>query len=218
MNAIKICGLTSPGAVMAAADAGATHGGFVFFAKSPRNLAHDQARALAAITPPSLKRVILVVDADDAAIAAAVDAVNPGFIQLHGRETPARVADIRKRFGLPVIKVAGVAGPDDITTFLRDHEANADWLMFDAKPPKGSDRPGGLGESFDWRLLSGLKIAKPWFLAGGLSPANVADAIAQSGAHAVDASTSLESAPGQKDETLIAGFVASARRAFEARA
>ncbi|HRE60462.1 MAG TPA: phosphoribosylanthranilate isomerase [Micropepsaceae bacterium] len=215
MNAIKICGLDTPQAAEAAARAGATHGGFVFFEKSPRFLAPERARALALATPPALQRVALLVDADDEAISAAIAAIKPHMLQLHGAEPPERVAALRARFGIAVMKVMGVSDAAGITAFIRAYENVSDWLMFDAKAPAGAARPGGLGAPFDWRLLSGLRLAKPWFLAGGLTPENVGTAIAQSGARSVDVSTGVEDAPGRKSVEKITEFLARAKKAFE---
>lgn len=217
MSAIKICGLNSREAVDAAARAGATHGGFVFFEKSPRALAPDQARALCAIAPPSLQRVALLVDADDDAVRAAIAAINPHMLQLHGQEPPERVAALRTRFGIAVMKVMGVSDAVGIAAFIRTYEPCCDWLMFDAKAPTGASRPGGHGAPFDWRLLSGASLAKPWLLAGGLTPDNVAEAIALSGARGVDVSSGVEDAPGRKNVGKIAAFVAEAKKAFEAQ-
>lgn len=214
-SAIKICGLTRAADLAAAARAGATHVGFVFFASSPRHLTDDAARSLGREPKRGLSRVILVVDEDDATIAAAIDAIGADMIQLHGSETPARVGDIRRQFGRPVIKAGGISTSDDVKAFVGAYESVADWLLFDARPPKDADRPGGLGIAFDWRLLSGLNIAKPFILSGGLTPDNVARAIAVSGARAVDVSSGVELRPGHKDETLIAEFVRAARRALD---
>lgn len=214
MSAIKICGLNSRAAIDAAARAGATHGGFVFFEKSPRFLTQDQARALAQATPPSLQRVALLVDADDEAISAAIAAINPDMLQLHGQEPPERVATLRARFGIAVMKVMGVSDAHGISAFIRTYAHISDWLMFDAKAPTGASRPGGHGAPFDWRLLSGLRLAKPWLLAGGLSPHNVAEAIALSGARGVDVSTGVEDAPGCKSAEKITAFVAAAKKAW----
>lgn len=215
MSAIKICGLDSRAAVDACVRSGATHGGFVFFEKSPRFLSLDQARAIAAATPASLQRVALLVDASDGEVRAAINAISPHMLQLHGDETPARAADLRARFGLPVMKVMGVSDAAGIAAFIKHYEPVCDWLMFDAKAPKGADRPGGHGMPFDWRLLSGVRLAKPWFLAGGLTPDTVSRAIALSGARAVDVSSGVEDAPGRKSVEKITDFVAKAKKAFE---
>lgn len=206
---IKICGLTAPDQIAAAVAAGASYLGFVFFAKSPRNLTIEQARALALEVPPGVAKVALVVDADDATLQAILDAVPIDILQLHGHETPARVAEIRARFGLPVMKALGVAEAADLAV-IPDYEAVADQILVDAKAPKGAALPGGNGLAFDWRLIAGRMWQKPWMLAGGLTPANVAEAIRLTGARQVDVSSGVESAPGVKDSKLIAAFVAAA--------
>jgi phosphoribosylanthranilate isomerase len=207
---VKICGLRSPADVAAVAAAGAAYAGFVFFPKSPRHLTVDQARLAALAAPPGLAKVALVVDADDAALDMIVEAVPLDMLQLHGHETPDRVAALRDRYGLPVMKAVGVAGEDDLAT-LGDMIRAADQILVDAKPPKGADLPGGNGLSFDWRLLTGLRWPKPWMLAGGLTAKNVAEAVRLTGARQVDVSSGVESAPGVKDHGLIRAFVAAAQ-------
>lgn len=207
--AVKICGLTSPDAVEAAAGAGAVYGGLVFHPRSPRFVAPDLARALAERMRGRLKSVALITDMDNARIAALVKTVTPDFLQLHGNETVRRTADIRARFGLPVIKVLPVAEASDLEA-VADHAEAADMLMFDARPPKDAERPGGHGAAFDWKILSNRSFHKPWFLAGGLDPDNVARAIELSGARQVDVSSGVESAPGVKDPTRITAFINAA--------
>lgn len=163
---VKICGLTDAGAVAAAARLGAAYLGFVFFPKSPRNLDLETAAALAADVPPGLAKVALTVDADDTALEALVDRVPVDILQLHGREPPERVAAIRARFGLPVMKAVGVAGEADLPA-LAEHARVADQLLVDAKPPKGAALPGGNGLAFDWRLIANRRWPVPWMLAGG---------------------------------------------------
>ncbi|MDE2135481.1 MAG: phosphoribosylanthranilate isomerase [Alphaproteobacteria bacterium] len=209
---VKVCGINSAEAADAAVRAGADLGGLVFHPKSPRHLSLDAARALAERLRGRLRLVVLVADADDAAIAAAVGAVRPVYIQLHGRETPERTSKVRARFGLPVIKAIAVAEAADFAQ-VPDYEIAADILLFDAKVPDGALRPGGHGASFDWQLLRGRRFSRPWLLAGGLTPANVARAIASSGAPGVDVSSGVETAPGVKSPQLIADFVAAARNA-----
>ncbi|MCL7464920.1 phosphoribosylanthranilate isomerase [Phaeovulum sp. NW3] len=206
---VKICGLTEPSAVAAAVAAGAAYLGFVFFPKSPRNLAIAQARALALDVPMGVAKVALVVDADDATIAAILDQVPIDMLQLHGHESPDRVAQVRARFGLPVMKAVGIAEPADLDR-LPAYEAVADQILVDAKAPKGAALPGGNGLAFDWRLIAGRKWDKPWMLAGGLTPDNVAAAVRLTGARQVDVSSGVESAPGVKDGALIRAFVAAA--------
>lgn len=207
---VKICGLTSPADVAAVAAAGAAYAGFVFFAKSPRNLTIDQARLAALAAPPGLAKVALTVDADEATLDAIVEAVPLDMLQLHGSETPERVASVRARYGLPVMKAMGVADEGDLDGLLEMSLA-ADQLLIDAKPPKGADLPGGNGLPFDWRLVGRRRWLKPWMLAGGLTPENVAQAISLTNARQVDVSSGVESAPGVKDAARIASFVAAAQ-------
>jgi phosphoribosylanthranilate isomerase len=207
---VKICGLRTEADVAAVAAAGAAYAGFVFFAKSPRNLTIPDAHALALAAPEGLCKVALTVDADDAALDAIVDGVPLDMLQLHGHETPERVAEVRARYGLPVMKAMGVADEGDLAGLLEMSLA-ADQLLIDAKPPKGATLPGGNGLAFDWRLLVGRKWLKPWMLAGGLTPENVAEAVRLTGARQVDVSSGVESAPGVKDHGKIAAFVEAAQ-------
>lgn len=206
---VKICGLRSAADMAAVVSAGAAYAGFVFFPKSPRHLTTDQARLLALAAPPGLAKVALTVDADDALLDAIVDLVPLDMLQLHGHETPARVAYVRARYGLPVMKAIGVADEGDLAS-LTDYSLAADQILIDAKPPKGADLPGGNGLSFDWRLLVGRKWLRPWMLAGGLTPENVAEAIRLTGAQQVDVSSGVESAPGIKDAAKITAFIGAA--------
>jgi phosphoribosylanthranilate isomerase len=207
---VKICGLRTKADVAAVVASGAAYAGFVFFAKSPRNLGIAEARALAQAAPEGLCKVALTVDAGDAALDAIVGAVPLDMLQLHGRETPARVAEVKARYGLPVMKAMGVADEADLAGLIEMSLA-ADQLLIDAKPPKGADLPGGNGLAFDWRLLVGRKWLKPWMLAGGLTPLNVAEAVRLTGARQVDVSSGVESAPGVKDPARIAAFVEAAQ-------
>ena len=184
--------------------------GFVFFGKSPRNLGLDRAKALGSLAAGRVVKVALLVDANDEAISAMIEALQPDILQLHGKENPHRIADIRTRFGLPVMKAYGVSSREDLSIALRD-SAGADMLLFDAKPPKGAALPGGNGVVFDWSILAGLKLDKPWMLSGGLDPGNVAAAIAATGAPGVDVSSGVESALGVKDVQKITDFVRQAR-------
>lgn len=205
-TAIKFCGLTRPQDVRAAADTGARYVGFVFFPKSPRSVTPDQARMLALETPPGLAKVALTVDADDAALDALTALVPLDMLQLHGHESPERVAHVRARYGLPVMKAIGVASAADLAQ-IDTYAGVADQLLIDAKPPEGADLPGGNGLSFDWRLMAGRKYwTKPWMLAGGLTPGNVAEAVRLTGARQVDVSSGVESAPGIKDVARMAAF------------
>ena len=207
---VKICGLRDAAMLDAAVQAGAAYVGLVFFEKSPRNVTLAQAAALAAIVPAGVAKVALVVDADDAQLDALLAQVPVDILQLHGAETPARVTAVKARYGLPVMKAVGVAGPDDLAA-LDIYAQVADQLLVDAKPPKGADLPGGNGLAFDWRLIAGRRWPVPWMLAGGLTPANVAQAVALTGAGQVDVSSGVESAPGVKDAALIAAFCAALR-------
>jgi phosphoribosylanthranilate isomerase len=209
---VKICGLNAPDAVDAALEAGADMVGFVLFAKSPRHVSLDQAAALSAQVGARAAKVLLTVDADDASLAAAIAALDPAFLQLHGAETPARVAAIRAGFGIRVIKAIGIGARADQDQ-IRRYDDIADMLLFDARPEASASRPGGNGAGFDWSLLSGVATRKPWLLAGGLSPANVAQALRETGAAGVDVSSGVESAPGVKDRSRIAAFIAEVRAA-----
>jgi len=209
---IKICGLKTPETLEAAIAAGADWVGFVFFAKSPRNVSLDEAEALGQIVGSRAKKVVLSVDADDAALADIEKALKPDFHQLHGHETPERVAAIRAKFGRPVIKAIGIAEAADLET-ARDYETATDWLLLDAKPPKNATLPGGNGLTFDWQLLAGLDLEKPFMVSGGLDPSNVGEAIAISHPAGVDVSSGVETAPGVKDPAKIRAFIELARRA-----
>ncbi len=208
---IKICGLKTPQDLAAAAAAGAAYAGFVFFPKSPRHLGLDQALALMRSAPEGLCKVALVVDADDATLDALTAALPVDMLQLHGHESPARVAEIKARHGLPVMKAVGVAEPGDLAAVM-DYALVADQILVDAKPPKGSALPGGNGLAFDWRLVAQRRWLKPWMLAGGLTPDNVAEAIRLTNARQVDVSSGVESAPGVKDAARIMAFADAARR------
>ncbi|GHC54250.1 phosphoribosylanthranilate isomerase [Neogemmobacter tilapiae] len=206
---VKICGLRTVGDVQAVAEAGAAYMGLVFFAKSPRNLTLEQGRELALAAPVGLAKVALVVNPDDPTLDSIVEAMPLDMIQLHGAETPERVAQVRARYGLPVMKAMGVASEDDLAG-LMEMSLAADQLLIDAKPAKG-ELPGGNGLTFDWRLLVGRKWLKPWMLAGGLHAGNVADAVRLTGARQVDLSSGVESAPGVKDHAKIREFMAAVR-------
>jgi phosphoribosylanthranilate isomerase len=206
---VKICGLRTVADVQAVADAGAAYMGLVFFAKSPRNLTLEEGRELALAAPVGLAKVALVVNPDDPTLDAIVEAMPLDMIQLHGGETPERVAAVRARYGLPVMKAMGVASEDDLAG-LMEMSLAADQLLIDAKPAKG-ELPGGNGLTFDWRLLVGRKWLKPWMLAGGLHAGNVADAVRLTGARQVDLSSGVESAPGVKDHAKIREFMAAVR-------
>jgi len=208
---VKICGLTRPDDADAVAAAGADFAGLVFHPGSARHLRPDHARVIADRLRGRVRIVILLVNPVDAMVAEAVGAAQPDFIQLHGNETPARVSELRVRFGRPVIKAMGISDDADFET-LAEYEAIADMLLFDAKPVPGAV-PGGRGRAFDWQLLRTRTIKKPWLLAGGLNPENVSRAISTSGAHGVDVSSGVESEPGVKDHGAVRAFVAAARAA-----
>ena len=213
---IKICGLRTPETLSAASHAGADWVAFNFFPASPRFVSLDEARLLGAQVKHPTKKVALVVNADDAAIADIISGLKPDFLQLHGTETPERVAAVRATFGLPVIKAIGIGDADDLVA-MRRFESVADWLLMDAKPPKGAVLPGGNGVRFDWKLLAGLDLAKPFMVSGGLDPSNVAEALLVSGAQGVDVSSGVESAPGVKDPDRIKAFIEAAREADRIR-
>lgn len=210
MAHVKICGLSQQEHVSAAVAAGARYVGFVFYEKSPRYVRPEQAAALAQNIPVGVARVGLFVNPDDAQLAGVLEAVPLDIIQLHGSETPERVTEVKARFGMPVLKAIGLATADDLPQLI-EFGAVADMLLVDAKPSKASDLPGGNGIAFDWRLLVGRRWLKPWILAGGLTPDNVAEAIRLTGAHSVDVSSGVETAPGHKDTALIHRFISAAQ-------
>ncbi|MEO9575491.1 MAG: phosphoribosylanthranilate isomerase [Tateyamaria sp.] len=207
---VKICGLSQAEHVAAAVEAGAKYIGFVFFPKSPRNVSLEQARTLALEVPPGVAKVALVVNADNAFLDNLTATVPLDMLQLHGSESPERVADIKARYGLPVMKAVGVGDASDIAA-LDSYGAVADQLLVDTKAPKGADLPGGNGATFDWTLIAGRRWPVPWMLAGGLTQDNVAEAVRVTGARQVDLSSAVETAPGHKDSGLIQSFLAAAR-------
>ncbi len=208
--AVKICGIRDAVGLDAAVEAGADYVGFVFFPPSPRFVTPTQAAALSGRHAGGPVRVGLFVDPTDDDLAATLAAVPLGLIQLQGEETPARVAAIRARFGLPVMKALGIGSEDDFAA-MEAFAPVVDRLQFDAKAPPGAVLPGGNAQPFEWRLMAGRAIPRPWQLAGGLTPANVAEAIRVSGAPAVDVSSGVERSRGVKDPALIRAFVAAAR-------
>lgn len=212
---VKICGLRTPADVAAVARAGAAYAGLNFFPRSPRHVTPTQARALALAAPVGLAQVGLFVDPDDATLDAVLALVPLDMIQLHGAETPARVAEVKARFGLPVMKAVGVAGPEDLAA-LAGYGRVADQILVDAKPGPGAELPGGNGLAFDWQLIAGRRWPVPWMLAGGLTAGNVARAVELTGARQVDVSSGVESAPGVKDAEMIAAFVAAAKGGHDA--
>lgn len=207
---VKICGLKRQEDIAAAVDAGASYVGFVFFPKSPRNTSIESAAALAHSVPLGVAKVGLVVNADNADLDKITGGVPLDMIQLHGNEPPTRVAEIKKRYGLPVMKAVGIADAEDLAA-LTEYGHVADQILVDAKPPRKSELPGGNGLSFDWRLVTGRRWPVPWMLAGGLTPENVAEAIRLTGAAQVDVSSGVEIERGVKDPDLIRDFVAMAR-------
>jgi phosphoribosylanthranilate isomerase len=208
----KICGVTTPEAARAALAGGAAYLGFMFFEKSPRNIAVEAAARLAEPVRGKAKVVAVAVDPSDAEVDRIAQGLRPDFIQLHGRETPSRVREVAQRSGAGVIKVVPVSEVSDLDA-AGDYELVAEHLMFEGKPPKDATRPGGLGATFDWTLLSGRRFRRPWLLAGGLDPWNLADAVRQSGAPIVDVSSGVERGPGLKDPALITAFLDAARKA-----
>jgi phosphoribosylanthranilate isomerase len=208
----KICGLSTPEAVRAALDGGASHVGFVFFAKSPRNLTPDAAQRLAEPARGRARVVAVTVDPTDADLDVITSLLKPDLIQLHGREDPGRVRAVAARTGAGVIKALSVSEVRDLDT-ASAFDGVADHLMFDAKPPKDAALPGGVGARFDWTLLEGRRFSRPWFLAGGLDPWNVAEAVGRSGAPMVDVSSGVERGPGLKDPALISAFLEAVKRA-----
>jgi phosphoribosylanthranilate isomerase len=206
---VKICGLNAPDAVAAAADA--DFAGFVFYPRSPRAVTPQRAAALAAALPRRVRRVALFVDPDDAALRLAFIHLRPDLVQLHGAEPPERVAAIRAAFSVPVMKAIGVGEAADLEA-ARAHAETADWLLFDARPPRRADAlPGGNAVAFDWTLLRGRSWPVPWMLSGGLTADSVGAAVRIAGAAAVDVSSGVEDRPGRKQPALIAAFIAAAR-------
>src|SRR5579872_6714758 len=209
MALAKICGLSTPETVAAALEHGAAYVGFNFFEKSPRYVTARAAARLAEPARGKARIVAVMVDPSDALLREVAGALAPDFIQLHGRETPPRVREAAMRTGAGTIKVISVGEEADLA-HIADYEAVADHIMLDAKVPPGSDRPGGHGVSFDWTLTAGRKFARPWFLAGGLDPWNVAEAVRRSGAPIADVSSGVERGAGLKDAALIEAFLRAA--------
>lgn len=214
---IKICGLKTDEAMAAALAGGASHVGFIFFAKSPRYVEPAEAGRLRQAAIGKAKAVAVTVDADDAFLDEIVEKMRPDMLQLHGAETPARVAEVKARYGLPVMKVFSVSGAADLDR-LKPFIGIADRFMFDAKPPKGSQLPGGNGVAFDWRILAGLDAGLDYMLSGGLNAANIGDALRSANPPAIDISSGVESAPGVKDPALIEQFFRAVRAARDDRA
>ena len=209
---VKICGLSTSDALDVALDAGADMVGFVFFAPSPRNLSFKTAAALESRVRGRAKKVALSVDADDTLLSYVVDALGPDMLQLHGIESPLRVAEIKAKFKLPVMKAIPVETKGDLAAIAR-YAAVADHLLFDARAPREATRPGGLGKSFDWHLLEKLDPGLPFMLSGGLDAGNVGEALRITRAPGVDVSSGVERAPGEKDTDKIRAFIRAAREA-----
>ncbi|MBY6120878.1 phosphoribosylanthranilate isomerase [Mameliella alba] len=209
---VKICGLTRPGDMEMVAGAGASFAGLVFFGKSPRNVTPEVARDLALEAPVGLAKVGLMVNPTDEFLDEVMRLVPLDMVQLHGAETPERVAEVRARWGLPVMKAVGVGAAEDLEK-LAVYQKVADQILVDAKPPKGADLPGGNGLAFDWKLIAGRRWSRPWMLAGGLTPENVGLAVAMTGTAQVDVSSGVESAPGIKDAGKVRAFVEAAKGA-----
>jgi phosphoribosylanthranilate isomerase len=211
---VKICGLSTRETLDAALDAGADMVGFVFFPPSPRHLALDIARGLGQAVKRRATKVALTVDADDATLAGIVEVLNPDVLQLHGQETPARVADIKRKFAREVMKALPVERAADLAV-MPDYAAVADRILFDARPPKGATRPGGLGAVFDWHVLENLDLRLPFMVSGGLHAGNIGDALRVTRAGGVDVSSGVERAPGVKDIDMIRDFIRAARASQE---
>src|SRR5262249_42386333 len=208
--AVKICGLSTRETLDAALDAGADMVGFVFFPPSPRHIALETVRELGRHVRERAQKVALTVDADDATLAAIVEALQPDILQLHGRETPARVSEIKRKFGREVMKALPVERAADLA-ILPDYAVVADRILFDARPPKGATRPGGLGAVFDWHLLENLDLKLPFMVSGGLHAGNVAEAVRVTRCGGVDVSSGVERTPGVKDPDMIRDFIRAAR-------
>jgi phosphoribosylanthranilate isomerase len=211
---VKICGLSTVEALDVALEAGADMVGFVFFPPSPRHLGFEAAKMLGARVNGRAKKVALSVDASDADLGAFIDALQPDMLQLHGKETPERVALLRSRFGLPVMKALPIETRADLSP-IRLYEKVADRLLFDARAPREATRPGGLGRAFDWHLLENLDLSVPFMLSGGLDASNVGEALRITRAPAVDVSSGVERAPGEKDPEKIRAFIRAARQAAD---
>ncbi|WP_379064604.1 phosphoribosylanthranilate isomerase [Mesorhizobium sp. UC22_110] len=214
---IKICGLRTDEALAAALDNGASHVGFIFFGKSPRNIAPAEAGRLRQAARGKAKAVAVTVDADDASLDGIVAAMAPDMLQLHGSESPERIAEVKARYGLPVMKALSLREAGDLAA-IAPYRGVADRFLFDAKPPKGSELPGGNGVSFDWRILTSLDADLDYMLSGGLNADNVGEALAIANPPGLDISSGVESAPGVKDVRLIAEFFQAVRAARKIRA
>jgi phosphoribosylanthranilate isomerase len=213
---VKICGLSTRETLDVALDAGADMVGFVFFPPSPRHLSLELGRELGRQVKKRALKVALTVDADDATLDNIMDALSPDILQLHGKESVARLRDIKQKFGRPVMKAVPVETAADLAV-LPGYAAVADRILFDARPPKDATRPGGLGAPFDWHLLENLELKVPYMVSGGLHTGNVAEAVRVTRAGGVDVSSGVESAPGVKDPELIKAFIRASRAAQDSR-
>jgi phosphoribosylanthranilate isomerase len=219
---VKICGLSTPEALDVALEAGADMVGFVFFAPSPRHIEPLEARLLGRRVKGQAKKVALTVDADDKLLSTVVDALSPDFLQLHGKESPERVAAIKARFRVPIIKALPIEARRDFSQ-AQDYDRAGAWLLLDAKAPTDATRPGGLGSPFDWSLISGFDFTQlrgavpgvPIILSGGLDAENIEEALKVTRVAAVDVSSGVESSPGQKDTKKICEFIRRAREAHQ---
>lgn len=214
---VKICGLKTEAALNAALAGGASHVGFIFFLKSPRNIEPSEAGRLREAARGKAKAVAVTVDADDAFLGRIVSAMRPDMLQLHGSETPERVATVKARYGLPVVKAFSIRDAADLTA-IEAYRGIADRFLFDARPPNGSELPGGNGVSFDWSLLSAVLPGTDYFLSGGLNAQNIGEALRVAGPPAIDISSGVESAPGVKDPALITAFFRAVEDAGRHRA
>ncbi len=211
---VKICGLSTAETLDAALQAGADMVGFVFFAPSPRHIGLETARELGRLAVGRAAKVALTVDADDATLANIVETLQPDILQLHGKETVARLRDIKRAFGVPVMKAIAVETAADLTQ-LSSYATVADRILFDARAPKDATRPGGLGTAFDWHVLENLDLALPFMVSGGLTADNVAEAVRLTRAGGLDVSSGVERAPGIKDPEMIRNFIRAARATEE---
>lgn len=209
---VKICGLSTPETLDAALDAGADMVGFVFFPPSPRHLRFDLARALGQRVGGRAQKVALTVDADEEFLQSVVEALRPDLLQLHGAESATQIAAIRRKFGLPVMKALPIAIKDDLGRII-SYAGLVDRLLFDARAPREATRPGGLGNTFDWRLLENVQASVPFMLSGGLDAQNVGEALRITRASGIDVSSGVERSPGVKDIDKIIGFIRAARTA-----
>lgn len=212
MTKVKICGVTTLDALNAAIEEEADFIGFVFFGKSPRNLSPEKAAQLISRVPSHIKTVGLFVDPDDAMFDSVFGSTKLDMIQLHGSENPRRIAEIRSRYKLPLMKVVKVADASDLI-ILGETQSVADWILFDAKPPVDAELPGGNGRAFDWKILKNLKVPKPWMLSGGLTPENIKTALEVLSPDAVDVSSGVEDGPGVKNPDKIRAFIRAVKQA-----